>query len=350
MTLTDLKSIFGEGSVLDGFGFPLLVAGIAALVTWGITPLVRRFAISKNAVDDPSVDDRRIHTEPTPRWGGIAIFSGLLVSLLLVLPFAYPQSNPFPAYVIALFVVGLALVVIGALDDVHQYRARVQFAYLLIIGFGIQFVFDGVLDPVGRIQITGMELPPFSPDKAWVDFGWLAFPITAIYIFVVTKTMDTIDGVDGLAAGVATIAGVTLCVIATLEGQPRVALIAAAIAGSSLGFLRHNYNPAKIFMGTGGAQMLGFMLAILSIIGAFKTAAALALFVPLLVFGVPIFDAVFVVIKRILSRQPIAKADKRHVHHALLRKGFSQRQTVWILYTIAAALSLVLLILVNYYG
>ncbi|MCH7903910.1 MAG: undecaprenyl/decaprenyl-phosphate alpha-N-acetylglucosaminyl 1-phosphate transferase [Armatimonadetes bacterium] len=346
MTLSDLKSIFGEGSVLDGFGFPLLVAGIAAVVTWGITPLVRRFAISKNAVDDPTVDDRRVHTEPTPRWGGIAIFSGLLVSLLLVLPFAYPQSNPFPVYVIALFVIGLALVVIGALDDIHQYRARVQFAYLLIIGFGIQFLFDNV----GRVQISGMELPPFSPDKAWVGFGWLALPITAIYIFVVTKTMDTIDGVDGLAAGVAGIAGVTLAVIAVMTGQPRVALIAAAIAGASLGFLPHNYNPAKIFMGTGGAQMLGFMLAVLSIVGAFKTAAAFVLFLPLLIFGVPIFDAVFVIIKRIVSRQPITKADKRHVHHTLLSKGFSQRQTVWILYTIAAALSLVLLILVKSYG
>lgn len=341
-----MSSIFGEGGALDGFGFPLLVAAISAGVTWGITPLVRRFAISKNALDDPASDDRRVHTVPMPRWGGIAIFAGLVVSLLLVLPFAYPTTNSFPVYVVALFVCGLALVVIGALDDVHQYRARVQFAYLLIIGFGIQFLFDDV----GRVQIAGMDLPPFSPDKAWVDFGWLAFPITAIYIFVVTKTMDTIDGVDGLAAGVATIAGVTLAIIAVVNGQPRVALIAAAIAGASLGFLRHNYNPAKIFMGTGGAQMLGFSLAVLSIVGAFKTAAALALFLPILIFGVPIFDAVFVVVKRILSRQPIAKADKRHVHHTLLSKGFSQRQTVWILYTIAAALSLVLLILVKYYG
>ena len=348
MTFSDLKSIFGEGSVLDGFGFPLLVAGIAALVTWGITPFVRRFAISKNAVDDPTVDDRRVHTEPTPRWGGIAIFAGLVVSLLLVLPFAYPATNPFPVYVVALFVCGLALVVIGALDDVHQYRARVQFAYLLIIGFGIQYLFDAT----GRVQIAGMELPPFAAEdaKRWVEFGWLAVPITAIYIFVVTKTMDTIDGVDGLAAGVAGIAGITLAVIAVMTGQPRVALIAAAIAGASAGFLPHNYNPAKIFMGTGGAQMLGFMLAVVSIVGAFKTAAAFVLFLPLLIFGVPIFDAVFVVIKRIVSRQPIAKADKRHIHHALLKKGFSQRQTVWILYTIAAALSLVLLILVKYYA
>jgi UDP-GlcNAc:undecaprenyl-phosphate GlcNAc-1-phosphate transferase len=162
--------------------------------------------------------------------------------------------------------------------------------------------------------------------------------------------MDTIDGIDGLAAGVAGIAGVTLSIIATYEEQPRVALVAAAIAGASIGFLRHNYNPAKIFMGTGGAQLLGFMLASLSIVGAFKTAAALALFIPILVFGVPIFDAAFVVVRRIVSRQPITQADKRHLHHTLLKKGFSQRQTVWILYTVAAALSLLLLVLVRAYG
>ena len=273
------------------------------------------------------------------------IFAGILVSLLVILPFAYPIKT-FPVYLLVMLGAGLLLVVIGAFDDVFQFRARVQFAYLLFIGIGVQFVYDNV----GRIQISGMEVPPFALEKAWTDFGWMAVPITAIYIFVVTKTMDTIDGVDGLAAGVAGIAGVTLSIIATYEGQPRVALIAAAIAGASLGFLKHNYNPAKIFMGTGGAQTLGFMLAALSIIGAFKTAAALALFIPLLVFGVPIFDAVFVVTKRLLSGQPVTQADTRHIHHTLMGKGYSPRQTVWILYTVAAALSLLLLILVKSYG
>jgi UDP-GlcNAc:undecaprenyl-phosphate GlcNAc-1-phosphate transferase len=334
------------GVFLEGFRFPLLVAIVAAVVSWGLTPLVRRVAIAKGAVDDPKQDDRRVHTKPTPRWGGMAIYGGILVSLLIVLPFAYPRTDPFPNYLIAVMACGLLLVLIGAYDDVRPMKARWQFLYLLAIGVAVQYFFD----PIGRVQVPGMDYPPFDSDLTWIDFGWLAVPITAIYIFVVTKTMDTIDGIDGLAAGVASIAGVTLSIIATYEGQPRVALVAAAIAGASVGFLRHNYNPAKIFMGTGGAQLLGFLLAAFSIVGAFKTAAALALFIPILVFGVPIFDAIFVVIRRIVSRQPVTQADKRHLHHTLLKKGYSQRQTVWILYTVAAALSLVLLVLVRAYG
>jgi UDP-GlcNAc:undecaprenyl-phosphate GlcNAc-1-phosphate transferase len=333
------------GAFLEGFRFPLLVAAVAAVVSWGVTPLVRRFAIAKGAVDDPKQDDRRVHSEPTPRWGGMGIYAGILVSLLVVLPFAYP-NRPFPNYLIAVLACGLLLVLIGAYDDVRPMKARWQFLYLLVIGVAVQYLFD----PMGRVQVPGMDYPPFDSDLTWIDFGWLAVPITAIYIFVVTKTMDTIDGIDGLAAGVASIAGVTLSIIATYEGQPRVALVAAAIAGACVGFLRHNYNPAKIFMGTGGAQLLGFLLAALSIVGAFKTAAALALFIPILVFGVPIFDAIFVVVRRLVSRQPVTQADKRHLHHTLLKRGYSQRQTVWILYTIAAALSLVLLVLVRAYG
>jgi UDP-GlcNAc:undecaprenyl-phosphate GlcNAc-1-phosphate transferase len=326
--------------MFEGFRFPLLIGVLAAIVTWAVTPLVRRFAMARGAMDDPKQDERRVHKEPTPRWGGMAIFAGIAVSLLVVLPFAYPV-RPFPVYLVAILLAALALVLLGALDDVRPMRALYQMAYLLAIGVAVQF-FD--------VRMTGMNFPPFSVDATWVSFGWLAFPITAIYIFVVTKTMDTIDGIDGLAAGVAGIAGTTLSIIATYEEQPRVALVAAAIAGASLGFLRHNYNPAKIFMGTGGAQLLGFLLAALSIVGAFKTAAALALLIPILVFGVPMFDAAYVVVRRLISRQPITQADKRHLHHTLLKKGFSQRQTVWILYTVTAALCLVLLILVKAYG
>ncbi len=345
----NLDQLIGSGGFFEGFRFPLLVGLIAALVSWAITPLVRKFAVAKGAVDDPKQDERRVHTTPTPRWGGIAIYAGLAVSLCAVLPFAYPV-NPFPMYLIAMLGCGLLLVALGALDDVKPMRALVQMGYLLAIGVLVQFFSDEIGGTVSRVQIVGMDWPPFDAQMTWIDFGWLAVPITAIFIFVVTKTMDTIDGIDGLAAGVASILGATLSIIATYEGQPRVALVAAAIAGSSLGFLKHNFNPASIFMGTGGAQLLGFMLAALSIVGAFKTAAALALFIPILVFGVPIFDAAFVVVRRIISRQPITQADKRHLHHTLLKKGFSQRQTVWILYTIAAALCMAFLILVRAYG
>lgn len=317
----------------------VLMAGtIALLVSWFLTPYVRRLAISKGAVDDPNADDRRVHTEPTPRWGGLAIYGGILFSLLAVLPFAYPHT-PFPPYLIGMLAIGAAVVVMGALDDLYQYRASIQALFLLAAGVAIQFFFD----PAGRVQIGSIGLPFASDPKALWVLGALSIPLTAIYIFVVSKTMDTIDGIDGLAAGIATIAAATLSIIAAYGEQPRVAIIAAAIGGSAIGFLRHNYNPAKIFMGTGGAQLLGFMLACLSIVGALKTAAAVALIVPVLAFGVPIFDAAFVVVRRIASRQPITQADKRHLHHTLLGLGLSQRQAVLVLYAAAAVLSGVLL-------
>lgn len=350
-----------QEKLLDGFRAPLLAAVIAMLVAFLLTPLVRRLAIARGAVDDPKIDDRRVHTEPTPRWGGLAIYAGLAVAVLGLLPFAYPATTAYPRWVLGVLLVGGLLVVVGALDDLFQYKAKLQAGLLLFAGVAVQFVYD----PLGRVQIQGFTLP-FS-GGSYVPLGLAAVPLTAIYIFVVTKTMDTIDGLDGLASGIAAIAAATLSVIATVTvlsldrqtgfaslGQtyrelPRVAIVSAAVAGGALGFLRHNYNPAKIFMGTGGAYILGFALACLSIVGALKTAAAFALLVPLTVFGVPLFDAFNVIIRRVIARTPITQADKRHVHHQLLKKGLSTRQAVWVLYVAAAALcgSLVLLIAIK---
>jgi UDP-GlcNAc:undecaprenyl-phosphate/decaprenyl-phosphate GlcNAc-1-phosphate transferase len=357
--LTDFLEFLAQTSKpLAGFRTPLLTGLIALVVSYLLTPWVRRFAIHKGAVDDPTRDDRRVHKEPIPRWGGLAIYAGIVVAIVIVLPYAY-RYTPFPPYLIAMLIAGGLVVVMGAFDDLYQYRASIQMLFLLAIGVGIQF-FES---PAGRVQIQGIGTPLGEPG-AWTHFGILAIPITAIYIFVITKTMDTIDGIDGLAAGIAAIAAATMSIIATyfvLNAQatevgrtlyqelPRVAIIAAAVAGAAIGFLKHNFNPAKIFMGTGGAQLLGFMLACLSIVGVLKTAAAVALIVPILVFGVPIFDAAFVVIRRILSRQPITQADKRHLHHTLLNKGLSQRQTVWVLYLAAMTLCGVLLVVVRLY-
>ena len=249
------------------------------------------------------------------------------------------------AYMWGIFIIGSVLVVVGALDDLYQYKAKIQAAVLLLAGVAIQFFDDGVKN--GRVQIQGFDVP-FSAN--YIHLGLAAIPLTAIYIFVVTKTMDTIDGIDGLTAGIATIAAGTLTLIALFEGQGRVAILTAAICGASLGFLRHNYNPAKIFMGTGGAYVLGFMLACLSVVGTLKTAAAAAIFMPMLIFGLPIVDAVVVVIKRIRSGVPITQADKRHFHHGLLARGLTQRQTVAVLYTAAAILCVIGLLAIRIFG
>lgn len=330
---------------IPGFRTPAVAGLIALAVSWFLTPYVRKFAFAKGAVDDPKRDDRRIHKEPLARWGGIAIYVGIVIALLVVLPFAYPRTTPFPMYLIGMMVIGAGLVIFGALDDLYQFSAKWQALTLLGAGVLVQFFFG----EIGRVQIGSLGIPLSNPPQH-VVLGWAAVPLTAIYIFVVTKTMDTIDGVDGLASGIAAISAGTLTIIAAYGEQPRVAIVAACVAGACLGFLRHNYNPAKIIMGTGGAYILGFFLACLSIVGAFKTAAAVAILIPVLVFGVPIFDAFFVIFKRWRSGVPITQADKRHVHHTLLGKGLSQRQTVWVLYIFAAALCGLLLVIIRQYA
>jgi UDP-GlcNAc:undecaprenyl-phosphate GlcNAc-1-phosphate transferase len=326
-------AVEGNGALLVGFRYPLLAGLIALAVTWVLTPWVRSFAIKRGAIDDPKRDDRRVHTEPIAKLGGLAIYAGILASVFLVLPFAYRGTVWMPPYLIGMLLIGAVLVGIGALDDVYAYSAKIQAVVLLGAGFAIQLF--GTHASRMQIQTLGVPLGSVS----YIPLGLIGGAVfTAVYIFVVTKTMDTIDGVDGLAAGMAAISAATLCVIANYGGQPRVAILAAAIGGSALGFLKHNYNPAKIFMGTGGAYVLGFMLASLSIVGALKTAAAISLFIPMTVFGVPIFDAFFVVVKRIASGNPITQADKRHLHHTLLGKGLSQKQTVLVIYAMAALL------------
>lgn len=334
-----------QQELLKGFRYPAFAGIIALLISWVLTPWVRNLAIAKGAVDDPKIDDRRVHKEPTPRWGGLAIYAGLLVSLLIVVPIAYwTAGTKFPFWLIGMLIVGGALVVVGALDDLYQYKAKIQAILLLAAGFVIQ-LFAG---PQGRVQITMVGIP-FGGGGHW-PLAILAAPLTAFYIFVVTKTMDTIDGIDGLAAGLATISAATLTIIAVYGGQPRVALVTAALGGAALGFLKHNYNPARIFMGTGGAYVLGFCLACLSIVGALKTAAAASLIIPALVFGVPIFDAFFVVIRRIASGEPITQADKRHVHHTLLKRGLTQKQTVWVLYLVTAVLCVTAVLVIRKNG
>lgn len=294
------------------------------MVSLLLTPAVKKFAISKGAVDDPTRDDRRVHKVPIPRWGGLAIYAAILIGT--VASFLFTQKS-IPIYMWGMLLMSGVLVVVGALDDLYQYKAKVQALILLAAGVLVQFIHSGKPQ---QISIVGFSIP-FT--ETYINLGLAAIPITAIYLFVVTKTMDTIDGIDGLTAGIATIAGTALCLIGIYQGYSNVGIAAAAVAGASLGFLRHNFNPAKIFMGTGGAYVLGFSLACLSVVGTLKT-----IFMPMLIFGLPIVDAVIVVSRRILSGVPITQADKRHLHHELLGRGLSQRQAVLVLYTAAALL------------
>ncbi|MGB9809607.1 MAG: MraY family glycosyltransferase, partial [Caldanaerobacter sp.] len=168
--------------------------------------------------------------------------------------------------------------------------------------------------------------------------SWMAISLTLLWVVGVTNTINLIDGLDGLAAGIAFISSTSLFIISLLNGRYATAIISIAIAGASLGFLPYNFNPAKIFMGDTGAMFLGFLLSAISIQGAIKSATAIAIVVPVLVLGVPIFDTLFAIIRRILNKKPIMEADRGHLHHRLLDKGLNQRQVVFILYGVSLIL------------
>lgn len=322
-----------------GFGTPIVTGLIAMVLVLGLTPFAMKLAEKYGAMDDPTRDERRVHTQVTPRWGGLPVWLGIILAWAAVLPFAY-RSVPFPPYLIGVVLASLVVLGMGLVDDIRQLSAKAQLLVLLATGFGVQFLGSDV----GRVHVMGVNMA-----GNWINFGWWSYPLTAVYIFVISKTMDTIDGIDGLASGIAAISAGTIGIIGVLEGQPRVGILAMAIAGACIGFLRYNYNPAKIFL-AGGAPVVGFLLASLSVVGTMKTAATLALAIPIFIFGIPLFDAFFVVVRRLLSGSPIASPDKRHVHHTLLKYGFTQKQTVWILYLAAMALSGGILFLVRKNG
>ncbi|MCH8274960.1 MAG: undecaprenyl/decaprenyl-phosphate alpha-N-acetylglucosaminyl 1-phosphate transferase [Armatimonadetes bacterium] len=311
---------------------------IAVFIALFGTPLVRRLAIRMGAIDRPE-EGRRVHKKPTPRWGGIAVFLAVAAAWLAVYPISHiaqgePTVGPYTVNSIWIFGIGLAVVLFGLLDDRLPIPPAGQALFLLTCGVVLAH------PSLGDIRIEGITRPFTAPgaEGGYIGFSQLNSVIfTAVFVFVIAKTMDTIDGIDGLAAGIAAIGAATMFILA-LNEQPLIGVLSAAVMGACLGFLRHNYHPAKIFLGTGGAQFLGYFLAAVSIQGVMKTAATVALILPLLMFGVQVFDALFVVARRIFSGQPITKPDMRHIHHTLLGRGLSQRQTVWILYVFAILL------------
>jgi len=303
-------------------------------ISFALTPLVRRLAIKCGVIDQPG--GRRVHERPTPRWGGIAIYIGFVVSVFAALAMAKVRLD-LPIF--GIVVGGTIVAVAGLLDDKFELSAGAQLS--AIVAAALVAFYMGV-----RIRYV---TNPFElrHELIWLNF-W-SLPVTIIWIFGVTKAIDLMDGIDGLAAGIGAIAAGTLLVMAlhTSSSSPDinrsfaiVAVLAGALLGANVGFLRYNYPPARIFMGL-GAQFIGFILATASIVGAFKFATVFAVAVPMLALGIPIFDAAFVVLRRFLDRRPIHMPDKTHMHHRLLDRGLSQRQTLLVIYAMSAILSAV---------
>jgi UDP-GlcNAc:undecaprenyl-phosphate GlcNAc-1-phosphate transferase len=285
----------------------LVAFGVVVLLTPAVGGMARRLGV----VDIPG--GRRVNQLPVPRLGGLALFLGLLVPALAFLPLGHQTRGLLLGATVA--------VIVGLVDD---FRGLPWYAKLagqataagVVVGFGVW---------VDRFTLpfVGIHALPAA----------VGVPLTILWIVAIMNMFNFLDGLDGLAAGVAAIAGLTFSVIALSLGKPDAAILSAIVFGACVGFLRHNFYPARIIMGDSGALLLGFVLAAVSVQGLLKTAATVALFFPLLVLAVPIVDTTFVVVRRLKHGERIFEADQAHLHHRFLRRGFSQRRaavTIWV--------------------
>jgi UDP-GlcNAc:undecaprenyl-phosphate GlcNAc-1-phosphate transferase len=286
-------------------------AVVAFVVVVLLTPAVGGMARLLGAVDRP--DERRLNRRPIPRLGGLAIFLGIVVPALAFLDLSGESRGVLLGAAVA--------TVVGAVDD-----------------------FRGLSPPTKLAgQVAAAAIPPAF--GVWIDHftfpflgvvdlpAWIGVPISMLFIVAVMNMVNFLDGLDGLAAGVCGISGLTVSILALSLGKPDPAILSAIVAAGCLGFLRHNFFPARIFMGDSGALCLGFILASVSIQGLFKTASTVVLVLPLLVLAVPIIDTSFVVARRLKYSQPIYAADRSHLHHRFMNIGFSQRRaavTMWL--------------------
>ena len=297
---------------------PLLVAFVVAAA---VTPAAIKIAPKIGAMDIPK-DERLMHKKPMPRFGGIAIYLGIMAALAV---FALKDKG------ITSVMTGCTLIyMLGLIDDLKDLKPLVKLCGQIVCATVVYIM--GV-----RIEfITNY----FGPGN--MAFGDVAcFIITVLWLIAITNAVNLIDGLDGLAAGIAAISALCIGYVAYIHGQYVPTLAMMAIAGAALGFLPYNFNPAKIFMGDSGSELLGFSIAAVSILGTVKSATIVVVIIPALVLGLPIFDTVMAIFRRLAKHQSIGTADKDHLHHRIMKAGFGQKRAVMILYCISGIMGIV---------
>lgn len=289
-----------------------------AVFTAALFPIVKWICYHVGALDYPN--KRKVHKKPMPVMGGLMIYLGFLFGYML---FA-PQNTQMLAILIASFIV----IITGILDVIKPLRAREKLVGQLTAALIIVFY--------GKILLNDISAFGF-----YFDFGWLAYPLTVIFIVALMNCINLVDGLDGLAGGISTIFFITIGILAFILhniGSLEIT-IAFIMIGACIGFLIFNFNPSKIFMGEIGSMFLGFMIAVVCLLG-FKGVTLTSLVVPMLILAIPILDTLFAIIRRIIHHKPIYEADKQHLHHQLLNKKFSQKTTVLIIYAVSILFSL----------
>lgn len=309
------KYIFGGNEML----WHDICLGIAALVLALVfVPLAMKLAYKIGAVDKPNA--RKVHTKIMPRMGGLGIYLAYIIVVL--------ATQKMNMQLAGLLLGSTILVVLGIFDDMKDLNAKFKLliqilAAVIVMAFGVRIEF-----------MTNV----FGGGAIYLDI--LSLPITLLWIVGITNAINLIDGLDGLAGGIATIAALSMAVVGWIYGQYLMASMAIILAGATMGFLRYNFHPAKVFMGDTGSLFLGFNLSVLAIMGVAKSVTFISLAAPVLVLGVPIFDTFFAILRRKMNHKPIFAADKDHLHHRLLGMGFSHRKTVLIIYAISFFLAL----------
>ncbi|MBQ4606484.1 MAG: undecaprenyl/decaprenyl-phosphate alpha-N-acetylglucosaminyl 1-phosphate transferase [Clostridia bacterium] len=305
---------------MDTVQFVYMVVGLlcAFLLAYTLTPPVRVLAFKIGAIDVP-LDDRRMHTKPIPRVGGLAIFLGFTLTTLLFCTYNTTLAT--------VWIGGAVIVLLGMLDDIYRLPAWSKLIVQLLVA--VFAVWNGIT--IDHINLGGQ----------YVMLGIWKYPVTILWIVGLTNAINFIDGLDGLACGISAISSISLTLVLLLSGDMVNAFITGVLAASCMGFLPYNANPARIFMGDTGALFLGYAMAVMSVQGVFKLHAVLAFLVPLAIFALPLGDTVFAVLRRICAGKSPFAADRGHLHHRLVDMGFTQKESVKILYAICAMFGLI---------
>lgn len=309
---------------------------LSTLLSVFLTPVAQMLARRLGIVDYPD-GKRRFHNQPVPRLGGVAIFLSFILTLAIV-----PLLNNLVAeqlrwnsdQLLRLLVPCGLVFLLGIYDDVRGADAKIKFT--------VQILASVLLYALG-LRITHV----WHPFGGIVELGVWALPLTVLWLVGITNAFNLIDGLDGLSAGAALFAILTVLVVALIHGHPLVVIMSIALAGATFGFLRYNFAPASIFMGDSGSLFLGFLIAALSLEGSQKSTTAVAVAIPIVSLGLPILDTVWAITRRLIGKRPIFTGDREHIHHMIVKRGLSIRQSIILLYGICAAFALFSLLFLN---
>lgn len=314
------------------------IIAITFLISLIVTPIVIKLSVKYNIVDVPK-DSRRIHMRPMPRIGGLGIILSMVIGFIVYYLFTKDiESIALGRKFLGFVVGGFFIFLMGFIDDVFTLRARYKFWFQLAAAIAIYYF---------GIRVSEIRIP-FIHDETILLNGWLNFLLTTIWMICVTNALNLIDGLDGLSSGISSIAGISLLIIfVATSASLEAIIITAVLVGAVLGFMPYNFNPAKTFLGDVGSNFLGFTLSVVSMLGFAKGYTMIAILAPILALGIPIFDTLFAMVRRILKGQPPLKPDGAHIHHRLIKMGFTQRQAVLLLYTISTILCMVAVLIIS---